>query len=392
MDIITQNIIKIAIGILGMIICAAMIYRMYKVEGLSEYAKLDFLVKWRKDAQLNKLKKLQKKLNYNIGATSGGLDYSLGRNINSLTLGESKAQSQYIDTQGEEDTELLANINADDTELIDCSPQEDTELLNVEEDKKNERRKGSLTVEAALVVPLFMFAILTFAYIMNLVMLHEIIQDSINEAANEVGEYSYVYTGSGLESVINSLAHSTEIGKDKIDQQQQAIASAYETLGKFGDMSPEEQQGTINSAITNAVNMGKSIKNSDKNQIKEKAKTMAKQEGVGLICYVGVLLFNDYGPAINEDITSAIAYAFVQNQVSSGTMSADERLKNFGVVGGIDGLDFTGSKILADKKNDIDIQVTYEVKLPLPIKLIPSFTLRQNAYVRCWNYGPYNSK
>lgn len=391
MDVITQNMIKIVIGFMGMIICAAMIYRMYKVEGLSEYARLDFIIKWRKNSQLNKLKKLQRKLNYSTENFVSGFSYSMSQNISKPSSEEVNGASSYKEAEAE-DTELLDSVLPEETELLGYAAAEDTELLQPE-DSKNKRRKGSLTVEAALVVPFFMFAILTIAYLMNLVLLHEIVQSSINETANEIGEYSYVYTGSGLEAIVNSLANSTEIGAQQIEKQQEAIANAYETLGKFGDMTPEEQQGTISSAVDKGIELGKSIKNSTKDQIKEKAKTIAKQEGVGLICYLGVILCENYGPKVNDYVTSAVAYAFVENQIASGNMSADEKLKSFGVVDGIEGLDFSGSTMLTgDKGKDIDIQVTYEVKLPVPMNIVPPFTIRQNAYVKGWNYGKDNAR
>ena len=57
---------------------------------------------------------------------------------------------------------------------------------------ENRRTNGSLTVEAALVLPIFIFAILTFIYLLQILIHHNNIQDAITDIGLDVAKYGYV--------------------------------------------------------------------------------------------------------------------------------------------------------------------------------------------------------
>ncbi len=58
---------------------------------------------------------------------------------------------------------------------------------------KDKRQRGSLTVEAAIVLPIFICVFVSIIFLIKIVYVHEIIQHGITEAANEIASYSYVY-------------------------------------------------------------------------------------------------------------------------------------------------------------------------------------------------------
>lgn len=58
---------------------------------------------------------------------------------------------------------------------------------------KSLRWKGSITVEAAFVMPIFMFALLAFLYFFQLFTLQEKIQESITRVSKQASQYGYVY-------------------------------------------------------------------------------------------------------------------------------------------------------------------------------------------------------
>jgi len=66
------------------------------------------------------------------------------------------------------------------------------------------KKDGSLTVEAAISLPLFMCVFLSIAFFMKVVYIHNNVQYAINGAANEVATYSYLYSISGLQKVKGS--------------------------------------------------------------------------------------------------------------------------------------------------------------------------------------------
>ena len=69
-------------------------------------------------------------------------------------------------------------------------------------------RKGSLTVEAALVLPLFFFAVLTLLNLMEVCRLQGMVNMSLQESAETLGTYGYVLPGEeeGAEMVLGTGA------------------------------------------------------------------------------------------------------------------------------------------------------------------------------------------
>jgi len=67
------------------------------------------------------------------------------------------------------------------------------------------KKDGSLTVEAAISLPLFMCVFLSIAFFMKVVYIHNNVQYAINGAANEVATYSYLYSISGLQKVNDAI-------------------------------------------------------------------------------------------------------------------------------------------------------------------------------------------
>lgn len=59
--------------------------------------------------------------------------------------------------------------------------------------KKNKDIKGLLTVEAALVLPIFVYAILAIIYFLQILWLQENLQNGITETGYYVAKYAYVY-------------------------------------------------------------------------------------------------------------------------------------------------------------------------------------------------------
>ena len=54
------------------------------------------------------------------------------------------------------------------------------------------RDKGSVTVEASIVFPIFVCVIISIIFLIKAVIVHEIIQHAINEAAHELSAASYL--------------------------------------------------------------------------------------------------------------------------------------------------------------------------------------------------------
>lgn len=87
--------------------------------------------------------------------------------------------------------------------------------------------KGSLTLEAALVLPIFIFAILAFIYLLQALILHNNLQNAITEIGLDSAKYGYVY-----ESIGNSFQNSDSANNQELSYKDDegVIDSTLETL------------------------------------------------------------------------------------------------------------------------------------------------------------------
>ncbi|WDV46943.1 pilus assembly protein [Clostridiaceae bacterium M8S5] len=65
-------------------------------------------------------------------------------------------------------------------------------------DKRHNKNKGSLTVEAAIVLPIFIFVIITVAMFIKVVYIQELVGHALKDSVNEMALTSYLFNVSGL--------------------------------------------------------------------------------------------------------------------------------------------------------------------------------------------------
>lgn len=94
---------------------------------------------------------------------------------------------------------------------------------------------GGMTIEAALVLPVFIFTILSVAYFMVILNYQNILQNSINDTAESVGRYAYV-----LERVENI---SDEVLSSSTNWDKELLASGINTAYVWKKMMTEEVKG-----------------------------------------------------------------------------------------------------------------------------------------------------
>lgn len=75
--------------------------------------------------------------------------------------------------------------------------------------------KGSLTVEAALVLPIFVFAIISIIYFIKIVYIQESIQYAITETANEIATYAYILDNGEIIDAQQDIHNA--IGKESLN-------------------------------------------------------------------------------------------------------------------------------------------------------------------------------
>jgi len=252
-------------------------------------------------------------------------------------------------------------------------------------------RKGALTVEAAIVMPLFICVILSFALFIKIVYTQSVVQHAINETANELSVYSYLYSVSGAQKLHDD---AKDYLKDKSKLAQEQINSTVDALGTLGNTKKsieEASESLKNADIEKLTKDIEDIKNLSEENIangkalKEKLDAAVKNPKQQIISFASLLAqgaFEDSKGAL----VSPLIRVMCKKHIESDELNADERLKRLGVVNGLSGLDFSETRILYDKEN-IDIIVRYKVESGLPINYLPELYFIQRANVRAWLDG-----
>ncbi|MCX7920466.1 MAG: pilus assembly protein [Clostridia bacterium] len=253
-------------------------------------------------------------------------------------------------------------------------------------------RKGSLTVEAAIIMPLFICVILSFAFFMRVVHTHNVMQHALNETANEMASYSYIYSIT-LQDMHDKAKGYLEEGKKPFNDHLTQAFDSYNALSAKKD----SVDSTINNGFQadDVENLKKLIQEGKKDaetfrNIFNDVKNDPKKELISIACVFADGAFEDAKTAVTEPLTRLlIKKHFLKADGISGdeyTKRLNDRLDKLNIVGGFDGLDFSESRIFSDKKC-IDIVVRYKVKTILPIKVIPDLYIIQRSTVRAWLNG-----
>ncbi|MCT4542574.1 MAG: pilus assembly protein [Vallitalea sp.] len=252
--------------------------------------------------------------------------------------------------------------------------------------------KGSLTVEAAMVLPIFLMAILSIIYIIKIIYIQENVQYSLSETANEMSTYAYVLEKSKIlstqqqiysnaikenneQSIINNSYYLYEIIEN---------ASSYTSRNtSYEDIVFEDISNTnnLNVFISNYTNTIKEIKNKiiNNTEIAFASLNIIMDSIDSMLKGVQGLLINEClqegFEVINNYVGSKIAEDILSNYIT------DEEYKKWYIVNGKDGMDFKNSKFMLEDE-DIDLIVNYKIAIPIPFPGIKDINMMQRVKVR----------
>jgi hypothetical protein len=247
--------------------------------------------------------------------------------------------------------------------------------------------KGAVTVEASLVLPLFVCAVLTIAFIIKIVYVQETVQHAINGTADEMASAGYAYCILGLKELSDTANEALEKGQNALNSQVAPFSKLIDDVeilvGNSGVNSDDKKTGDadnkgnidINTAkddFKSAVNSGKGILNDPAGFVKS----------VG--CLISAGAFND----LKTELCIPLVKVYLNKYFSQdGKIGAAKRLRLMNISGGMDGLDFSSSRFFENNNDDIDIVVRYEIKLPIPFRIVPAICMEQRVVQKAWTYG-----
>jgi len=257
--------------------------------------------------------------------------------------------------------------------------------------------KGAVTVEASIVLPLFICVIISIAFLIRVVHTHEVIQHAISNTAAEMAFSSYLYYISGLQESHDSI--QDEIS-DKAGIFRKHLSTVLEAYGELKNFSGAAQNMFDHTELPNSVTglqgwpngidgfergfdqIQDSFKNLE-NVLKEIVDDpLAEFKSIAFFAAQG--LFED----IKTELCIPIVKLYMKKYLSDREeIEADRRLKRLNIVDGLNGLDFSRSSFFEDQNNDIDIIVEYKMEIPVPIKIFPELAITQRAVAKAWLGG-----
>jgi len=248
------------------------------------------------------------------------------------------------------------------------------------------REKGSLTVEASLVLPIFICAILTIGFLTKLVYTHEIIQHAIDDAANEMASSCYLYYTSGVYDIDDTISSNLEEKKEKSKEHIDSILDCYGELNdsisqienNSKDIYENVSNGKINEVsdlVDGIISQGENI-SGNVNDAGAVIKDIANDPKGEMISLAALIAKEGYDTG-----KTAVGNTLIRHYIKKHGLT-DDRLKSLS----IDGLDFSSSTYFQDNE-DIDVIVKYNVSIPLPIRFINNIHIVQRSAARAWMGG-----
>lgn len=248
--------------------------------------------------------------------------------------------------------------------------------------KRLKNDSGSLTVEAALVLPLFIAGFLVITMLAATVRAQVVVQYAINQTAKEVSQYFYVINKLGLNNMGEINEHTAET--DKI-------------LKNFNDFSTSVSDASSHVRDVNVDNIDKiaqqykdvsddyaSIK-ANGEKLYGSIKAAADNPGELVQLIASIMKCGASNIVVGRLIAQPLCKMLVPKYIAH-SKDADATLEKFGVVDGVDGMDFGLSNFIIDEKT-INVVVVYKLK-PVGFGIIDKeLVIKQTASTAAWG-GP----
>lgn len=260
-------------------------------------------------------------------------------------------------------------------------------------------------MEAAIVLPIFICVVVSLAMMIKLIYIQDVMQHAIDEAANELAAYSYIYHVSNLQELDNSISDTIEDNAAQANNHTETFIDAYETMentvqtgsaaatdiieasssqGSFGSRAEE-----ILEHASEAYSIGGQLTKENMQSIKALEQVLneagkdPRKEAESIAWMLSSGIYSDAKTIIAVPIVKQTIKKYL---AQDGYNDVDMRLKRLNICGGFKGLDFYSSTFFKNNQ-DIDIIVKYKIELPLPIKLLPDIYIVQRSTARAWLEG-----
>lgn len=278
------------------------------------------------------------------------------------------------------------------------------------------KQKGSLTVEAAIVLVIFIFGYAAIISVTSFIRAQMIIQYGISQAAKEISSYCYILSKTGIMDDFGDIHNEAGEFKKSTDNVIDTVVKLYDAVDQGADHITNSVQeipimegieelenaawnvndvqnlgGTIGEIQTGVQNAADVTQQEYQNMVTA-ANTMVEtgkdyfSNPTGILKGLGSIAKDEGLSAAKSFIIAApISSALTRKQIELYGRDGNGRdiLEKLGVVNGFEGLNFIGSTLFNDGET-ITVQVSYSMKVTYPGFDMKEFHFTQAASTKAW--------
>lgn len=208
--------------------------------------------------------------------------------------------------------------------------------------------RGSLSVEAAIFIPLFIVFFVSLMNLVNAVRTQIIIQNAVIQTTKELSQYSYILTKCGIVEASNRTYVKAKGFQDDVNS---VANDAIQIANAVND-------GVMTGDIINSMN---TIEDSANNMSDTLDTYMENPENL----FAGVIAVakNKVQSAAKAQIIGAIVKNRIKTNLAAAGYEPDAMLIKLGIKNGLMGIDFSESKWFDGDSQDIMIVATYTLNV-----------------------------
>lgn len=248
---------------------------------------------------------------------------------------------------------------------------------------KEKKERGAMVVEATISLTAYIFVIFTILSIVDICYIQSKMAVSLNAAAKELSQYSYLYFKFGLDEFQQELHDGTKGARTTADATVDGVGALIESAT---GMKENLESGDFENLIEDAKSGGKTVKSLVGKYEQELSNPR------GFLIGMGKMALEELGEETKSLLVKVMAEFLMRKNLSDKKQTysqdtADAFLKRWGIEKGMAGLDFNYSAMMPYGKSDIILVVTYDVKVLQLLNIDYSFTFRQCARTKAWGNG-----
>lgn len=231
---------------------------------------------------------------------------------------------------------------------------------------KKDKARGSISIEVVLILVPFMLCFMTVLNLARFVEAEVIVHHAITQTAKEISTYSYVMTKTGItEKMISTNRESSEFRTD-VDN---TVNSLMELGSAIGSLGSSAEASVMIDTISKDIDTLKSTS----------AKYISDPKSIATGVFAAVKA--EGRQEAMKNIAGQLTMGSIQNVLNLITDDPDSYLENIGIVGGMDGLDFSQTKWLSatEGKGEIKVVVTFTMKN----NISPMFDFGEHKFCQC---------